>query len=380
MIRAVFVLLVGVAACGAKSASSICNDNPPPPSCGTTCDPTATNTCPAGFHCSNGGTCDAQCTPGGGQCGAGQTCTSDGFCTGGSTMPDASCPAVHFTPMPTTPSVELLLDRSGSMNMSDISPTRYRALQNALVGATGVLQAEQAHVYFGAALFSGDQSPCLNLNGFTVGRALNNATAISTLIQAHTPGGSTPTADAIDQIAADFAAHPPPPGSPPVILLATDGEPNSCSGGGGNGPSINSTKAAYAAGIRTFIIGLAGVADQYLQDIANAGTGKPTGQAPNCAACSPFFVANNAANLTSAFNAIINGVISCDLTLNGHVDPNQASSGTVTLNGMPLHYGTDWTLDPNGMTIHILGNACTRLKNATNPTVDAAFSCGSIIQ
>ena len=54
-------------------------------------------------------------------------------------------------------------------------------------------------------------------------------------------------------------------------------------------------------------------------------------------------------------------------------------NGTVTLNGMTLTYGTDWTVDPNGMVIHLLGNACNTLKASSNPNVDASFPCGSVI-
>ncbi len=138
--------------------------------------------------------------------------------------------------------------------------------------------------------------------------------------------------------------------------------------------TVQAAKAAYAAGIRLYIIGIAGVADQFLQDMANAGTGVQAGQ-PNA----PYYTSNSPAQMTSAFQQIIGGVLSCDLTITGTVDTTQASSGTVTLNGMPLQYGTDWTL-VNGNTIELLGQACTTFKSSTNPTVDASFSCGSVIQ
>ena len=295
--------------------------------------------------------------------------------TNGSGMgPDANCPDVHFTAMKTTPSIELLLDRSGSMDMTDIAPTRFQALQNALVGSMGAIPAAQASVYFGATMFAGDQMPCLNLNGFTVGRALNNASAIAALIAADPPNnGSTPTAVAIDAVHADFMANPPPMGSPPIILLATDGEPNSCSNGNDNGASVAATRAAYADGIRLFIIGLANLNTQFLQQMANAGAGVTTG--PNA----PYYTANDPTSLVNAFNMIIAGVLSCDLSISGQVDPASAMSGTVTLNGMTLMYGTDWVVDPNGMVIHLLGNACDTLKNSMNPSVDATFPCGAVI-
>jgi len=288
---------------------------------------------------------------------------------------------VHFAPTKTTPSIELLIDRSGSMDTNFGGVSRFQAIQNGLFGASGAVAAHQHEVYFGEAMFAGDQQPCLSLGGYTSPRAMTNASSLATLTQNHPPNnGSTPTADALDQVVADFAAHPPPMGSPPLILLATDGLPNSCDNSGGNGPSIASTQHAYARGIRTYIVGLAGVADQYLQDVANAGVGKSVGQAPGCAGCAPYYTTNDPSALSSAFAQIIGGAISCDLNITGMVDPTQASAGTVTLDGTPLSYGTDWTLDPNGMTIHIVGSACTTLKTAANPVVDAAFPCGAVIQ
>jgi hypothetical protein len=285
--------------------------------------------------------------------------------------------------MHVTPSVELVLDRSGSMSMNDITPTRYDALHTALTGPNGAVTTTQGSVYYGCAQFSGDETcPPVNLDKptYAVDRALNNAAAIDALITANGPGGSTPTADWITAVTADFAAKPPPAGSVPIILLATDGDPNSCGGGADNGASVAATKAAYTAGIKTFIVGLAGLNLQFLQDIANAGTGKPTGQNPMCGNCSPYYTANDPASLAAAFNSIIGGVLSCDLTLSGMVDPSQANQGIVTLNGMMLVYGTDWTLDPNGMVIHLSTAACNMLKNSTSPTVDAQFPCGAVIQ
>ena len=383
-----FVLLA--ASCGPPPGHpSVCSDPSAPTGCGMTCTPGGANTCPAGLYCGSGGTCTAECTPGGNQCGSGETCSADGHCVSNdtpdapvNTTPDADCPNVHFTPMKTTPSVELLLDRSGSMKMTDIAPTRYGALHTALTGTNGAVTSTQANVYFGAALFSGAESPCppnAALDGFSVPRALNNASAIDALITANQPNGATPTADWVTAVAQDFAANPPPAGSPPIILLATDGQPNGCGNAADNGASVAAAQAAYTGGVRLFIIGLAGLAPQFLQDMANAGAGKPTGQAPNCAGCAPFYTANDPSSLVTGFNQIIGGVISCDLTINGKVDPTTASQGTVTLNGTVLQYGTDWTVDPNGMVIHLMGAACNTLKTSANPTVDASFPCGVIV-
>src|SRR5439155_26628760 len=124
------------------------------------------------------------CAAGGLQCPAAQQCTADGHCIGSGSGTDANCPNVHFTAMHTTPSVELLLDRSGSMDMNFGGVSRYSALHSGLTGSMGGVTAEQGSVYFGAALFAGDEVTCppdTNFDGYAVPRALNNATAIDGL-------------------------------------------------------------------------------------------------------------------------------------------------------------------------------------------------------
>jgi hypothetical protein len=244
-------------------------------------------------------------------------------------------------------------------------------MHDALVGANGVVGQLQAKANFGASLFSSD-SPCPRLYN-TGARQLNNFNQVKQLIESQSPNGNTPTPGAIDQTVALFAANPPPMGSPPIIVLATDGLPNSCAGADSQPESIMAAKNAYTAGIRTFVLGIAGVNDSFLQAMANAGQGVQQNQ-PNA----KYYTANSPAELQMAFQQIIGGVVSCELTINGTVDPEQAKGGSVTLNGMQLMYGTDWEV-VNGTTIRLLGQACENLKSSSNPQVQASFPCGSVI-
>lgn len=292
---------------------------------------------------------------------------------GGGVTVDANCPSVNFMATQVIPSIQLLIDRSGSMgtDLPNSNTSRYEAMRDALVGTTGVVAQLQDKVHFGASLYSSD-SPCPRLYN-TAARTLNNFAQIKSLIDGQSPSGNTPTPGAIDQAAASFAANPPPMGSPPIIVLATDGLPNSCNGNDSQPESIQAAKNAYNAGIRTFVLGIAGVNDNFLQAMANAGQGVQQNQ-PNA----KFYTANSPTELQMAFQQIIGGVVSCELTINGTVDPEQAKGGSVTLNGMQLTHGTDWEV-VNGTTIRLLGQACETLKSSTNPLVQASFPCGSII-
>jgi hypothetical protein len=318
----------------------------------------------------------------GNECGDGYACTGDGRCvddTGsGSNGPDPQCPAVNFTPMPVTPSITLVLDQSGSMyddNLGNV--TRYAAMREALVGTTGVVTQLDSKAHFGSLLYtcggSNGEGPIV-LTG--VGRGATNAAAIRASIDGklNVRGGATPTHAAINSAVASFGQNPAPAGSPPAIVLATDGIPNTCSntGGGGESASVAAARAAYMAGIPVYVLAI-NQNSQHFQDVANAGQGRQPGQ-PNI----PYYPVQDAQQLKQAFDTIIRGVISCDLSLTKSIDEAQAQNGTVTVNGQTLTYGTDWTL-VNGNVIRVQGAACTSLKNAVNPMVNASFPCGSII-
>src|SRR5262245_63302097 len=112
MTRSILVGLVALlAACGNKTFDSLCAVQiPAPAECSTDCNPSGVANCPNGFHCSGVGKCDLFCTPTGNECGDGYRCTADGNCVklgggGGSNDPDAACPALHFAPNRTTPTV-----------------------------------------------------------------------------------------------------------------------------------------------------------------------------------------------------------------------------------------------------------------------------------
>jgi hypothetical protein len=391
------VLLLGFAlaavACSGKTFPSLCaNQVPAPAACATACDssPSAANTCPGGFHCSEDSKCDTFCTATGGQCGNDYTCTSDGRCelngngSGSGDMPDA-CPSAHFQAMKTTPSIQLLIDRSGSMlhdfgdnRTTDPMKQKFTIEQTALVGPQGVVTQLQGSILFGASMFPSDACPGLFE---TATRKTGNEPDIAALLTAHPPdpNANTPTSQAIDGAVTNFMNNPAPKGSPPVILLSTDGLPNTCSdstlSAKARTDTVAAAKNAFSKGIRLFLLVEGNQFDaQFGQDLANAGQGIVTGQPP-----ATVYGATDPKSLSDAFNAIIGGVLSCDLQLTGQVDPMAGQSGTVTLNNMTLTYGTDWTLDPNGLIIHLLGTACTMLKSLQNPAVDATFSCGTVI-
>jgi hypothetical protein len=386
-----FVLAAAAGCGGHNSQPGPCDVEPPAPECMQECDPApgAANTCPSGYHCAPDGFCTAACTQGGAECGSGRYCTSDGHCEeldGDANLgPDADCPDVEFTATQVIPTVQFLIDKSGSMDDTYGGGfTKYEALEDALVGGVDIVGQYQSSVYFGAALYSQQSGTCPELlpGASGTGRALNNKPAISSLITSNGPGGGTPTFESLTEVYQEMIANPGPPDSPPIIILATDGEPFLCPDNdqGTNAQAranvVSTAQASYAAGIRVFVLGLSvsSATDDHLQQVANAGVGQDpvTGTAP-------YYPADNPTALADAFAAIIGGVVSCDLTLDGDISPDQAAAGTVILNGTTLMYGTDWTLVGTNV-IHLEAAACMALQQSTNPTVTANFPCGAVIE
>jgi hypothetical protein len=301
---------------------------------------------------------------------------ADPSCNNLDSGPTDSCPAVTFSAKPTIPTIELLLDQSESMSSMFGPTTRYQAMEDALVATgTGVVSQLQSNAYFGATLYT-SAFACPNLQ--VVPRALDNEMPIASMLGANGPGLYTPTGPAIDAVVADFAAHPPMPGSPPFIVLATDGIPNTCQNPfdetTGSLQAVTAAGAAVAADIKLIVLSVGpDTSIPNLQAMANAGAGVQQGQ-PDA----PFYRGDDPQQLADAFKQIIGGVLSCDLMLSGQIDPTAAMSGTVTLDGMMLTYGTDWII-VNGTTIEILGAACMRLQNSPNAVVTATFPCNVVI-
>jgi hypothetical protein len=374
------VLGVGLLGCGGKVGGGPCEGDNPDPICTQACDD-ASNPCPPGFYCAADGTCNADCTGGisGSGCGAGEYCDDDGHCQ---QSIDADCPDVTLTGERTTPTVQLLLDQSGSMTEGFGNTDRWNAMVDALIdGTNGVVTTTQSAVIFGASLYTYDETADATCPRVTsVPRALDNLAAISTLLNDHDPDADTPTGASIQVTVDDFLANPPPAGSPPIIILATDGEPDTCADPddsvNGRLESIAGASRAFDNGIRLYILSVGDdVGADHLQDMANAGVGNDPAQSGTQA---PFFVADNPAELAQQLQQLVGSTLSCELALDGTVDAAAANSGHVVLNGTELTPGVDWEL-VNGTTIRLLGDACDTLLASSNPTLSATFPCGVVV-
>jgi hypothetical protein len=206
-----------------------------------------------------------------------------------------------YTYVPQIPTVELMVDRSGSMfdcisttNVETVCPTPADTPWNKLKdGVLMVVQALQADVRFGFASFTGSNP---RLGGMCpmlgeVPPKLGNYDAIAALYNSlpfppnSTQGGmkfETPASQSLGLVGADLIADQAPGAK--YILYVTDGEPDYCGDGNSLCPPdgvVGSLQKLKAQGITTIVFGIKSkIATDLpmgvLEAFANAGAGEPT--------------------------------------------------------------------------------------------------------
>jgi hypothetical protein len=199
----------------------------------------------------------------------------------------------------------------------------------------------------------------------TLSPQLDAADEITTLIGGTMPAGDTPTGESL-VIATDTLTSDPWIGDK-VLVLATDGEPDTCAipdpvGADQfdevRGAAIDAVTAALDTDIRTYVISVGSdIAEEHLQDLANAGIGN-TPDDP-----APFWVANDTASLVAAFQEIIAGIRPCTFDLPKPLAAELAPSCTVTVNDDSVGYqdANGWDL-PDENTLELDGTACEAIQ------------------
>jgi len=374
------------------------------------CDPAVDAAChAAGASCSGSGDCaSGSCVAG--QCAAEQTGCEGGGCGpsmggGGSTSfedtffvddldtsrggaPDQKDPScvdldVDFTRI--TPTVVLLLDRSGSMSQPfDGGKARWATLVSTLTDPQGsLIKKLDSSVRFGMSLYTSNGGfgtgttprACPVLKNVDI--ALNNFSAMSAVlaVPANGPSGDTPTAESMAVISKqlqDFKGD-----GPKSIILATDGDPDTCEDPNANNSDLSKAKSvqavqdAFVAGITTHIISVGDeVTASHLKALAVAGQGGDTK--------AEAYTALDTSALVDAFDSIIGAVRTCDFKLKGTVQPKDAARGTVLLDGHELAYGdaNGWEM-PDPQTVTLLGQACSAVQ-ADATGISMRFPCDAI--
>jgi hypothetical protein len=371
--------------------------------CGAPCS--ALGTCSTGQYCNASKSCTADCAPGDGNCGAGRSCNFYGQCVAGGNInpglvpgdgdgdggdvPDG-CIKKKVTVSSPTPTVIMLIDRSGSMNEAFGSGARWNVLRDALIDkSTGIISTLESKVRFGLALYTSE-------NGFGNGPSPNVCPEITevppklgnyaTIAEKYLPNdwkGDTPTGESIDAAVRILDGVTDP--GPKAIVLATDGEPDSCADpnpadqkghDAARALSVAAVQKAFAKQISTFVISVGDdTGRDHLRAVANAGQGL----AADVDTVDRFYLANNQSELAMAFDTIVSGVRSCVFTLNGTVTADGAQTGSVLLDGKFLSYmdKDGWRLS-SPSTVELQGKACAQIKSGDHD-LKIDFNCDDFI-
>ena len=202
----------------------------------------------------------------------------------------------QLTYTPTTPTVFILVDRSGSEfanGCPNVTTGTYFTLRSAVESVVNELQAQ---FRFGLGIFVGDHSTgSCALDWDTVPIALNNSDAINAKYNslgqvAMASGGNckadTPAVEAIPMVKSLLQADTSVVSGPKFMLFATDGQTDFCDDNSPDCPADAITwqvQDSYNAGFGTLVLGLptdvgGGTALNMgvLQNLANAGVGQGT--------------------------------------------------------------------------------------------------------
>jgi hypothetical protein len=362
----------------------------------------------------SGGTSGTLDTTGGTGTGIINTTTSG--MGGGS--PGMGCQQLEVNFVPKTPTVFILVDRSGSMFDS-------MAWEPLKAGVLDVVAKLQGDIRFGFGAFTGEVGQtCPMFDKVPI--ALNNSDAIATLYKklGRPQKGETPTAKVLAQVR-DILKADDSPGDR-YILFVTDGEPDYCDDPNPICP-VDSVVAALQAlnkeKINTFVFGLkalsSSISDSTLQAFANAGAGQPVGypgtydgqqiyygcttvagwQADYTAAgltgmraigsyasaggtAKVFKPDTTQADLTKQIGDVVSGVKSCTFDLGGkiEVDLNQLDKAKIYIEGMevPLSMTNGWRMN-NATQLELVGDACTNWRDPAKVTIKFDFPCEIVI-
>lgn len=319
-----------------------------------------------------------------------------------------ACASVRVVASRVIPTVQLVIDGSGSMEDRFGDTTRWAAVRDALLSETGIVQRLDAVVEFGMSIYqTGGQgmNSCPRLTG--PAPALGNFEAINAA-WINRPGGATPTAEAMESVVASMSGtlnQPDRTIGPQIIILATDGAPNGCAGNfdwllwvgcsfinpmdpacaslnmmlenDGYVRTLQAARDAQAKGIRVYVLDLSdgGINQAELQKVANVGVGLAEDATPPA----PLYVPTDPAALATALETIIGGAATCSVALEGEItnlDAACSAASTVKLNGESIACGDDngWRIvDPTH--IELVGEACSRWLSSTDAALEARFPC-----
>ncbi len=155
-------------------------------------------------------------------------------------------------------------------------------------------------------------------------------------------------------------------------LLVTDGKQSGSCRGGSDDRTFAAIEGLRGRGIETFVVGFgSGVDGEALSRFATlGGTDLP--------ATPSYYQANAPAELLTAFDTIVSGVVSCDYAVADM--PTDLSMVTVFFDGSRTvdrdeSHAAGWDFDPTTGRLTFYGGPCDDLRSGSARDVDVVFGC-----
>lgn len=282
-----------------------------------------------------------------------------------------------------------MIDRSGSMGNSKHGQNENVRWKPVVAGLDAFFaDSANANVHASVAFFGQGDKEEVECSAATYAkpavsmRALPDASAFSSALDAANPGGGTPTKPALEgaiayakQVKATLK-----PGEKLAIVLATDGDPNDCSSTPEN---VAAAAAAVAAEIPTYVIGV-GPDTTKLDTIA---TGGGTSKAIMVATANP---AQVSADLRAAVGQIKAAQLGCNYALPAPPSGQTLDVNAVNVDYTPagkamqtLPYSADcsvaggWRYDnpASPKEVVMCASSCSTLKADIGGKIDIVFGC-----
>lgn len=355
-----------------------------------------------------------------GDSGSGGTGTGTGKNIGPDGLPYCSAGAIKFVPR--TPTVFVLVDRSGSI----FDQQQWIPLRDAVLP---VIQELQGEVRFGLGAYNSINNACSDVvdDQGTIG--LDNYESLATFYNAFTttkPSGAvdTPTSIAIQQTSAILQADDGP-GAKAILLVTAGKDADFCDNGSadcGNDAVIGATQAAFAGGVQTFVFGLAGADDKdWLDFWAQGGNGElpnwttgltkdeysgmvasscgsnagwkaawtaagrtgydPIGMYSAEGGSSEAFLSNDTTTIASEIRKRAQGLKSCvqDLSSPDFAGVKEGAAGNIFIGGaLPAIPATDWRMN-SPTVLELLGDSCKKWLQEDKADLFAGFTCDELV-